>query len=152
VGAVVSYQDGACPSRTGFQFHRELEPGRASWVEWVLVIPHVAGAQQGLKGSGLGGGAGIPTSCGTGSRLGSGADWWKGSWCSWVRVWRGVASAGEGRVSHHVWVWNRAVAWCSLRDGEPGRTEQQLCRPMGRGFGRPAVLILDRGVVKPSMI
>jgi hypothetical protein len=32
--------------------------------------------------------------------------------------------------------------------GEPGRMEQRLCRPTGRGFG-PAVLVLDRGVVKP---
>jgi hypothetical protein len=43
------------------------------------VVPHVAGAQQGLKGSGLGGGAGFPASCGTGSVLGSGMDGWQGS-------------------------------------------------------------------------
>jgi hypothetical protein len=71
-GASVSHQDGACPSRVGLQlFHMDLEPGRASWVGWILVM---AGAQQGLKGSGLGEGAGMPASCGTGSRLGSGAD------------------------------------------------------------------------------
>jgi hypothetical protein len=30
--------------------------------------------------------------------------------------------------------------------------EQQLCRPIGQGFGRPAVFLLDHGVEKPSMI
>jgi hypothetical protein len=54
----------------------------------------------------------------------------------------------EGQVSCGVWVWHRAVAWCSLRGGEPGRVEQ-LCRPMGRDL---AVLLLDGGVEKPSMI
>jgi hypothetical protein len=44
-----SHQDGACPSGAGLQsFHTELVPGRS------LVIPCVAGAQQGLKGSGFG--------------------------------------------------------------------------------------------------
>jgi hypothetical protein len=67
-------------------------------------------------------------------------------------VWGLEASVAEEQVSCHVWVWHRAVAWCSLRGGELGRTEQQLCRPTGQGFGRSAVLLLDPGVVKPSMI
>jgi hypothetical protein len=60
----------------------------------------------------------------------------------------GLGSGGvaEGRVFWHVWV------WCSLRGGDPGRMEQQLCRPMGWGFGRLAVLLLDHGVEKPSTI
>jgi hypothetical protein len=66
--------------------------------------------------------------------------------------WRGVFGMAEGWVSCHVWDWNRAVAWHSPRDGEPGRTEQWLCRPMGQRFSKPAVLLLDRGVEKPSMI
>jgi hypothetical protein len=51
-----------------------------------------------------------------------------------------------------VWVWNRAVAWHSQRGRKPGKMEQRLCRPTGPGFGKPAVLILDHGMVKPSMI
>jgi hypothetical protein len=62
-----------------------------------------------------------------------------------VWVWGLEAGAAEGQVSHHVWVWCRAVAWHSLRGGEP-------CRPTGQGFGRPAVLLLDSGVEKPSTI
>jgi hypothetical protein len=68
------------------------------------VVPPGAGAGQGLMGgmgSGLpmygrgsagpegqwveGKGAGIAESCGTGCRLGSGTDWWLGSWWSWVQ-------------------------------------------------------------------
>jgi hypothetical protein len=41
------------------------------------------------------------------------------------------------------------MAWHSQRGGEPGRMEQRLCRPVGREFGRAAILILDGGVVKP---
>jgi hypothetical protein len=73
--------------------------------------PTVAGAQQGLRGGGLG-----------------------------VRVsWRAVG-LGPG--------------WCpvQLRDREPGRMEQQLCRPTGWSFGRLAVLLLDHGMEKPFMI
>jgi hypothetical protein len=58
----------------------------------------------------------------------------------------------EGQLSCHVWVWNRAVAWYSLRGGEPSRMELQLCRPIGQGFGRLSVLSLDHGVVKPFTI
>jgi hypothetical protein len=58
----------------------------------------------------------------------------------------------EGQGSHRVWVWHGAEAWRSPKGGEPSRMEQQLCRPMGRGFGRPAVVLLDRGVEKPSTI
>jgi hypothetical protein len=68
----------------------------------------------------------------------------------WV-FWCGVASVAEGRVSRHVWV-RTAVAWHSLSGGEPSRMEQRLCSPMGQGFGRLAVLLLDHGVVKPSTI
>jgi hypothetical protein len=64
----------------------------------------VAGAQQGLKGSGLQGGAGIPASCGTGSRLGSGADWWRDPGGHGSVAWP------RGRYSGVVW-----PAW--LRDG-----------------------------------
>jgi hypothetical protein len=45
--------------------------------------------------------------------------------------------------SGHAGVWRSAVAWLSLRGGEPGRTEQKLCRPKGRRFNRPTVLLLD---------
>jgi hypothetical protein len=119
---VITHGDGACQGLMGGGSPRGRGP----------VIPHVAGAQQGLKGGELRGGEGIPASCGTGSRLGSGVDRWRGS-C-------------------HVWVWCRAVAQCSLSGGKPSRTEQQLCRPTGQGFGRPAVLLLDYGVEKSSSI
>jgi hypothetical protein len=71
--------------------------------------------------------------------------------------WSGVdlgleAGVAEERVSHHVWVWNRAVAWHSTRGKEPLRTGQRLCSPMELELGRLAVLILDCGVVKPSTI
>jgi hypothetical protein len=62
------------------------------------------------------------------------------------------AGMAEGGVSCHVWVWRRAMAWHSPRSGELGRMEQWLCRPMGQGFGRLAVLLLDCGVEKSSMI
>jgi hypothetical protein len=142
------------------------------------VIPPVAGAQEGLKGSGLGEGAGIPSSCGTSSRLWSGMDGWWGSWCSWIwwcgpgadilawcgpGGWRLVQLRGRFPIGANLawpkrwgscclWVWCGAVAWHSPRGGEPGRMEQWLCRPMGREFGRLAVLILDRGMEKPSTI
>jgi hypothetical protein len=62
------------------------------------------------------------------------------------------ADMAEGWVSHHVWDWCGAVAWHSPRGREPGRMEQQLCRPMGQGFGRPAILLLDHGMEKPYTI
>jgi hypothetical protein len=64
----------------------------------------------------------------------------------------GVAGKAEGWVSCCVCVWIRAVAWHSQRGREPGRMEQRLCRTMGWGFGSPALLLLDHGVVKPSKI
>jgi hypothetical protein len=47
------------------------------------VTPRIAGVQQRLKGGGLGRGADILGSCGTSSRLGSNADGWWGSQWSW---------------------------------------------------------------------
>jgi hypothetical protein len=140
-------------------FHTELELGRAWWVGWILVVPRMAGAQQGLKGSGLGGGAVswwvVVLAPGWGlAQTGGGDPGGRGS-SSMNNMWvfqHGVASAAEGRVSCCVWVWNRVVAWHIQRGREPSRTEQWLCRPMGWGFGRLAVLILDCGVVKPSTV
>jgi hypothetical protein len=40
----------------------------------------------------------------------------------------------------------------SLRGGEPGRTEQWFFRPTEWGFARPAIVLLDHGMKKPSMI
>jgi hypothetical protein len=78
----------------------------------------------------------------------------RGRYPSVLWVQRLEAGAAEGQVSR--WcvdlVLSRAVAWHSLRVREPGRMEQQLCRPMGQGFSRPAVLLLDHGMEKPSMI
>jgi hypothetical protein len=76
-----------------------------------------------------------------------------------IRVWiwhgvraqhglRGRDSGGGGGA----WIWHGAVAWRSPRGGEPGRTEQQLCRPTGSGLGSLAVLLLDRDVEKSSTI
>jgi hypothetical protein len=50
------------------------------------------------------------------------------------------------------WIQVRVVAQHSPRGREPGRAEQQLCRPMGQENGRPAVLLLDHGMEKPSTI
>jgi hypothetical protein len=58
----------------------------------------------------------------------------------------------ERRGYRCAWVQRGAVAWHSLRCGEPGRMEQWLCSPTGQGFGRLAVLVLDHGVKKPSTI
>jgi hypothetical protein len=102
----------------------------------------------------------MPVSCGTSSWMGSGVDWWLGSQWAWLRGrYSGVvcvqqleACVAEGQVSHWVWVWHGALAWCSPRGGVAGRMEQWLCRPMGWGFGRLTVLLLDSGMEKPSMI
>jgi hypothetical protein len=71
VDAAISGQAGACPSRAGLQsFHMDLELSRACWAESPRgrgpIVPHIAGAQQGLKSNGV-----VPASCGTDSRLGS---------------------------------------------------------------------------------
>jgi hypothetical protein len=91
----------------------------------VPVFPHRAGACQGL-------------------RVGEPEGWV--SWCSMDLV------QPERRGSCCAWVWCRAVVWHSPRGGGPGRMELQVCRPMGQGFGRPAVLLLDCGMKKPSTI
>jgi hypothetical protein len=115
-----------------------------SWSqEGGLVIPCVAEAQQGLKGSGLWGGgcypgllwdqfwAGVWHGPVVGILVVDLAVWPRGRYSGMVWVCRLEASVAEGRISRRVWVWLRAVAWHSLRGGEPGRTEQQLCRPTG---------------------
>jgi hypothetical protein len=76
----------------------------------------------------------------------------RGGYSNVVWVWGLEAGAAEGQVSHRVWVCCRAVAWCSPSGGEPCRMEQQLCRPVGQGFGRLAILLLDRGMEKTSPI
>jgi hypothetical protein len=77
----------------------------------VPLVPCVAEAQQGLQCSGLGGRGGS-VSCGTSSRLGSGAEWWRGSQWSWIwRHDRGVT----------ILVLCGSVGWrpARLRDGYP---------------------------------
>jgi hypothetical protein len=61
---------------------------------------------------GLVGGVGIPGSCGTSSRLGSGAGWWQGSRWSWVQ-WHGE------RVGIPAWCGSRGWKLAQLRDGYP---------------------------------
>jgi hypothetical protein len=152
----VSWQAGGCGC---------LTPGWClSQQDRAPVVPHGAGARQGLMGWV---GSGHSTH-GWGSAEPEGQ--WPGGrgrarvWCRLVvgilvvmgqerRVFRrGMAGTTEGQVSHHMWVWSRAVAWCNPRGGEPGRMEQRLCRSTGWRFGRPAVLILDHSVVKPPII
>jgi hypothetical protein len=126
-----------------------------------LVIPRIAGAQQGLKAGGLlrgvsRGAVGLapgwrPVPVGGGDPGGCGYSGTAEGWVSPHDV--GLSAGGwQGQVSRHVRVWCGTVAWCSQRGGEPGRAEQWLCRPMGREFTRPAVLLLDRGMEKPSTI
>jgi hypothetical protein len=50
------------------------------------------------------------------------------------------------------WMGWGAVAQHSPRGRKPGRAEQWLCRPMGQKLGRSALLLLDHGMEKPSMI
>jgi hypothetical protein len=132
---------GWCLSQRGgaLVFYMELQPGRASWA-WetqgvVVRLSRVAGVQQGLKGGELGGGG-----------------WYPGKLWVWLQagVWHRLvvgipvvmdraprgrhssmveAGLAQGRESRSMWVWHRAMAWHSLKGGEPGRTEQQLCRP-----------------------
>jgi hypothetical protein len=47
------------------------------------------------------------------------AAWPKGRYSGVVWVWGLEAGEAGGRVSCHVWIWNRAVAWRSPRVGEP---------------------------------
>jgi hypothetical protein len=70
----------------------------------------------------------------------------------WVSQWCVDPAWPERRGSSCVWVWCRAMAWHSPRSRDPSRTEQWLCRSMGWRFGRLAVLLLDHGMEKPSMI
>jgi hypothetical protein len=115
--------------------------GPDGWVESEgngLVIPCIAGAQQGLKPAGLREGGWYP---------GELWDWLQsevqrrwvvgilevmdplarpwGGYSGMVCVRRLEASTAEGQVSRHMWVWR------SLGGGAPGRTEQWLCRPWG---------------------
>jgi hypothetical protein len=135
------------------------------------VVPCVAGAQQGLKGGGLG--AGVLASCGTSSELGSSA-----AGCGNPG---GLGSGGrsEGRVSRSsvgvVWGWRQALlrgaypggVWirpavglargCGLAQPKGWKARQNGAAALqaygvGRGFGRPAVLLLDGGMEKASMI
>jgi hypothetical protein len=160
------HQSGACPSGAGLQlFHRSWsQAGHGGW-NGGLIVPCMTWAQQGLKGNGFGGRGGHPSElwdqlqAGVQSRLVVGIQmvvdlvaWPRGGYSGMVWVWILEAGVTEGWVSHCVWVWHRAVDCHSPRGREPSRTEQQLCRPIGKGFGRPAVLLLDRGVMKPSTI
>jgi hypothetical protein len=61
-----------------------------------------------------------------------------------VRAWH--SQRGKDPGVGGAWIWH------SLSGGEPSGAEQRLCRPMGWGLGRPAVLSLDCGIEKPSMI
>jgi hypothetical protein len=92
-------------------------------VGWVLVVPRVAGAQQGLKGSGLRGegrvswravgpapgwgqeqtGGGDPGGCGS-----SGMAKGRVFWC-------GVAFVAEGQISPSLWVWKEL--WLGAAQG-----------------------------------
>jgi hypothetical protein len=46
------------------------------------------------------------------------------------------------------WSWVPAL----LQGQRASGVEQHLCRPKGQGLDRLAVLLLDRGIEKPSMI
>jgi hypothetical protein len=106
------------------------------------VVPRVAGAQHGLKGGGLGWGAGIPVSCRTGSGLG--VRHFRGQGSQWLAIQWQSRGGAVGRVSRY------SVGLMWLRGREPSRMEQHFCRPMGQVFGRPTVLLLGCGVEKPS--
>jgi hypothetical protein len=64
----------------------------------------------------------------------------------------------RGRVPSGAWiqcgpgVGDPGGAWIWCGGGEPSGAEQQFCEPIGRGLGRPAVLLLDCGVEKSSKI
>jgi hypothetical protein len=69
-----------------------------------------------------------------------------------VLIQRLESGVAEGWISCHVWIWHEALAWHSLRGSETSRMEQRFCRPMGWGFGRLAVLLLDCGMEKTYTI
>jgi hypothetical protein len=69
-----------------------------------------------------------------------------GIWWSWV--WRHSQGVGIPACVG-------LAQGCDLVQPEGQRAlqmEQWLCRPMGQGFGRPAVLLLDCGGVKPFTV
>jgi hypothetical protein len=101
------------------------------------------------------------------SARGCGMSRQRGRYPGGVWIWLGLGSGmAEGRVSRWLmdpawpkrwgsccgWIHWGSVVWCHPRGGKPGRMEQQLWRPTGWGFGRPAVLLLDHCVEKPSTI
>jgi hypothetical protein len=76
-----------------------------------------------------------------------------GVWiCHGARALHGLRCRDPGGGGGGAWIQCGAVAWHSRRGREPGGVEQQLCRLMGWGVGRQAVLLLDHGMEKPSRI
>jgi hypothetical protein len=136
------------PGGQGSWWGRHLV-GPKEWGSWQgmdPVVPHGAGAWQGLRGGN------------------SGRAWSRlrcRAWCSlrgrdpiraWI--WHGAGAQHGLRGGDHscAWIWHETGAQHGLRGREPGRVEWQLHKPIGRGTGRPAVLLLGHGMEKPSTI
>jgi hypothetical protein len=88
VVSIASFQWGGAPVVPHRAGARQGLMSRGSPRGGPLAIPHIAEAQQGLKDGGLG--EGILVSCGTGSRPGS---WWLWIW------WHGVGLGPGGQHS-----------------------------------------------------
>jgi hypothetical protein len=77
-----------------------------------------------------------------------------------VWVWELEADAADGGYPSGAWIWHSpsggdpAVCGSGTDRGaeSPAERSRWLCRPTGWGFGRPAIVLLDCGVEKPSMI
>jgi hypothetical protein len=147
----------------GSQWHGDPAwPKRqGSW--WCVdpVQPKRWGYQQGVDsaqprscGSGQGMDLVIPRGAGTHKilRCGGSRHRWPGR--SWIRcgarVWYLLRCRNPGGGG--AWIRCRAVAQHIPWWGESGIVKQQLCRPIWWGLHRPALLLLDCGMEKPSMI
>jgi hypothetical protein len=83
--------------------------------------------------------------------------WPVGAQVVWSPAGLGLAVPWEAGVWHGLRGGELAVscgaeAWQDLRGREPGRLEHLLQGLMGWGLGRPAVLLVDHGVEKPSTL
>jgi hypothetical protein len=98
-------------------------------------------------------------------QAGSDADRWRGSWLQWI-WWcsggAGIQALCESGGWRPDWLRGGYPAVCGSGAGlSPGTAwraeilaepEQWLCRCTGQGFGRPALLLLDGGMEKPSTV
>jgi hypothetical protein len=143
-GAQQSLRGGGLEGRGSQRGMDPAQPKRRG-SRWGVVVPRRARTQQCLRGGSLGA---VPEVWIRGGPRGRGPG---GPWI-WHRVRAQHGLRGGDPGGGGAWIQCGAVAWHSRRGREPGGVEQQLCRLMGWGVGRQAVLLLDHGMEKPSRI